>query len=47
MPASVLLTQTGYLTIRSVTSNGVFFMGYPNEEVAQSMAWLPSMQRCA
>lgn len=40
MPASVLLTQTGYLTIRSVTSNGVFFMGYPNEEVAQSMAWL-------
>ena len=40
MSAPVLLTQTGYLTIRSVTANGVFYTGYPNEEVSQSMAWL-------
>ncbi len=40
MSAPVLLTQTGYLTIRSVTANGVFYAGYPNEEVSQSMAWL-------
>ncbi len=40
MSATVLLTQTGYLTIRSVTANGVFYASYPNEEVSQSMAWL-------
>ncbi len=40
MSAPVLLTQTGYLTIRSVTSNDIFFVGYPNEEVTQSMAGL-------
>ena len=34
------MTQTGYLTIKSVRSNGVVELGYPNQEVAVSMAQL-------
>lgn len=40
MDPVVLLTQTGYLTIKSVRSNGVVELGYPNQEVAVSMAQL-------
>ena len=36
----VLLTQSGYLTIRSVRPNGYAILGYPNREVALSMAQL-------
>lgn len=35
----VLLTQTGYLTIKA-RNNDTFFVGYPNKEVADSMAKL-------
>lgn len=35
-----LLVQAGYLTIRSVEKNGDVVLGYPNEEVAISMAKL-------
>ncbi|WP_295477933.1 AAA family ATPase [Sutterella sp.] len=38
----VLLTQAGYLTIRSVRSDEVVFLGYPNEEVSVSLARLYS-----
>ena len=38
----VLLTQAGYLTIRSVMKNGYAVLGYPNQEVATSMAQLYS-----
>ena len=38
----VLLTQAGYLTIRSVMKNGYVVLGYPNQEVATSMAQLYS-----
>lgn len=37
-----LLTQTGYLTIRRMTSSGLAVLGYPNQEVALSMARLYS-----
>ncbi len=40
MTPVVLLAQAGYLTIRTVTENGVCYLGYPNEEVAQSLARL-------
>ena len=40
MTPGILLTQAGYLTIRSVTENGVCYLGCPNEEVAQSLARL-------
>ena len=33
----VLLTQAGYLTIRSVMKNGYAVLGYPNQEVSISM----------
>lgn len=36
----VLLTQAGYLTIRSVMKNGYAILGYPNQEVSMSMAQL-------
>ena len=36
----VLLHQTGYLTIRSVTQGGLLTLGYPNREVEASMAQL-------
>ena len=36
----LLLAQTGYLTIKTVTSNGIALLGYPNEEVSESMAQL-------
>ena len=36
----VLLTQAGYLTIRSVMKNGYAVLGYPNQEVSLSMAQL-------
>ena len=36
---TVLLTQAGYLTIRSSTPQ-VLYLGYPNREVAESMAQL-------
>ena len=35
-----LLAQAGYLTIRSVRSNGYAVLGYPNKEVSVSMAEL-------
>ena len=38
----VLLTQAGYLTIRSVMKNGYAVLGYPNQEVSISMAQLYS-----
>ena len=38
----VLLTQAGYYTIRSVTDDGYAVLGYPNREVAVSMAQLYS-----
>lgn len=38
----VLLTQAGYLTIRSVMKNGYAILGYPNQEVSTSMAQLYS-----
>ena len=38
----VLLTQAGYLTIRSVMKNGYAVLGYPNQEVSMSMAQLYS-----
>ena len=38
----VLLTQSGYLTIKSVLKNGYAVLGYPNQEVALSMAQLYS-----
>ncbi len=34
-----LLTQTGYLTIKGMAS-GSFILGYPNREVADSIAWV-------
>ena len=36
----VLLTQAGYLTIKSVSQDGWVHLGYPNHEVATSMARL-------
>lgn len=36
----VLLTQAGYYTIREVTDDKYVFLGYPNQEVAGSMAQL-------
>ena len=36
----VLLTQAGYYTIREVTEDGYALLGYPNWEVAGSMAEL-------
>ena len=38
----VLLTQSGYLTIKTVLKNGYAVLGYPNQEVALSMAQLYS-----
>lgn len=38
----VLLTQAGYLTIQSVRSDEVVFLGYPNEEVSVAFARLYS-----
>ena len=35
----VLLTQAGYLTIKEVGTDS-FLVGYPNKEVADSLAWL-------
>mgnify|MGYP001164507247 FL=1 len=43
----VLLTQAGYLTIRSVTPNKVVELAYPNQEVAMSMAQLYADQLLA
>lgn len=41
MPLSVLLTQTGYLTIKAADQEGKnVVLGFPNEEVRQSMAQL-------
>lgn len=40
MDRDVLLLQAGYLTIRAVHPNGVVLLGYPNQEVATSMAQL-------
>ena len=40
MSVDVLLCQAGYLTIRSVFPNGRVALGYPNKEVAVSMAKL-------
>lgn len=36
----ILLTQTGYLTIKSVDDFGIVTLGYPNQEVIMSMAEL-------
>ena len=40
----VLLTQTGYLTMRSRSSDDYISLGYPNREVAMSMARLYSSE---
>ena len=40
MDINLLLLQTGYLTIRSVDEVGGLYLGYPNREVASSMALL-------
>lgn len=40
MQREAILTQTGYLTLKTVYPNGICLLGYPNEEVAQSMAQL-------
>ncbi|MDO4937821.1 MAG: AAA family ATPase [Sutterellaceae bacterium] len=40
----VLLTQTGYLTMRSRSEGGYVSLDYPNKEVAMSMARLYSME---
>ena len=40
MNRDILLTQTGYLTIRSVDGLDVVSLGFPNQEVAVSMARL-------
>lgn len=42
LSVDVLLTQSGYLTIKSVLKNGYAVLGYPNQEVALSMAQLYS-----
>lgn len=44
LDAAVLLTQTGYLTMTSVTKDGFVSLGYPNREIAMSMARLYSME---
>lgn len=38
MSLEALLTQTGYLTIKEVTADQYAVLGYPNQEVALSMA---------
>ena len=40
LDVDVLLHQTGYLTIRGVDEGGGLLLGYPNREVAASMALL-------
>ena len=40
MSLEVLLTQAGYFTIKQVTDDGYLILGYPNQEVALSMAQL-------
>ena len=40
LDVDVLLHQTGYLTIRGVDEGGGVLLGYPNREVAASMALL-------
>ena len=40
LDVNVLLHQTGYLSIRSVSPSGMLSLGYPNREVATSMALL-------
>lgn len=40
MQREAILTQSGYLTLKTVYPNGICLLGYPNEEVAQSMAQL-------
>ena len=40
----VLLTQAGYLTIHKVRGNGFATLGYPNQEVATSLAQLYSTE---
>ena len=40
LDVNALLHQTGYLTIRSVDAGGTLQLGYPNREVAASMALL-------
>lgn len=44
MDIKVLLTQAGYYTIKSVGSDRWVTLGYPNEEVARSMASLYATQ---
>ena len=39
-----IMAQTGYLTLKSVTPNQYFYLGSPNEEVAQSLVRLFSEQ---
>lgn len=52
MSLEALLTQTGYLTIKEVTTNQYAVLGYPNQEVALSMAHIyagrrsPLFQKC-
>ena len=52
MSLEALLTQTGYLTIKEVTTNQYAVLGYPNQEVALSMAHFyagrrsPLFQKC-
>lgn len=52
MSLEALLTQTGYLTIKEVTTDQYAVLGYPNQEVALSMAHFyagrrsPLFQKC-
>lgn len=44
---NVLLTQAGYLTIREVSITGTITLGYPNNEVASSLARLVTHEMMA
>lgn len=35
-----LLVQAGYLTLKGKGAQGEYFLGYPNQEVSESMGWL-------
>ena len=37
LPIRTLLFQAGFLTVKSVTEDGLYQIGYPNEEVRQAM----------
>ena len=42
----VLLTQSGYLTIKSVLKNGYAVLGYPNQELRFTMRTVAATWKC-